>query len=513
MVSLQLLMEEGLLPSLLASLIFIAAVLKIFLSNKARKPKPNLPPSPPKLPLIGNLHQLGKMPHRSFNKLSQKLGPIIFLQLGEVPTVVVSSAAMAKQVMKTYDLPFSSRPQLFSAKWLFYGSTDIVFSPYGSYWRHIRKICILELLSTKRVESFGFARAEEVSRLIHRIEVDSSPRIVNLSEKLRLYANDVLCRVVLGRNFSEGGDYNRHGFQSMLEDYQELLGGFSVGDFFPSMEFIHTITGHKSRLKKTFQRFDKFFDELIEERLDPGRNKTREKDLLDVLLDVHKDGSSEMPLTMNNVKAILLDMFAAGTDTTFIVLDWTMTELIMNPRVMKQAQAEVRSIIPQREQVSEKDLHQFDYLKAIIKETFRLHPPVPVLVPRESIQDVAIDDFEIPGKTRVFVNVWEIGRDPKSWENPEEFNPDRFIGRDIDFKGQDFELLPFGAGRRVCPGIALGVVAIELALARLLHRFDWELPLGVQAEDLDLTEVFGITMHKITDLVLVAKPHLHESIC
>ncbi|GMH01222.1 hypothetical protein Nepgr_003061 [Nepenthes gracilis] len=507
MASLQLPMGEGLLPSLVASLIFIAAVLKIFLSNKARKPKPNLPPSPPKLPLIGNLHQLSKMPHRSFNKLSQKLGPIIFLQLGEVPTVVVSSAAMAKEVMKTHDLPFSSRPQLFSAKWLFYDSTDVVFSPYGSYWRHIRKICILELLSMKRVESFGFARVKEVSHLIHRIEAESNPRTVNLSEKLRLYANDVLCRVVLGRNFSEGGDYDRHGFHSMLDEYQELLGGFSVGDFFPSMEFIHTITGHKSRLQKTFRRFDKFFDELIEERLDPGRKKTQEKDLLDVLLDVQKDASSEMPLTMNNVKAILLDMFAAGTDTSFIVLDWAMTELIMNPRVMKQAQAEVRSIIRQREQVSEKDLHQFDYLKAVIKETFRLHPPVPVLVPRESIQDVTIDGYEIPAKTRVFVNVWDIGRDPKSWENPEEFNPDRFVGRDIDFKGQDFELLPFGAGRRGCPGIALGAVTIELALAHLLHRFDWELPSGVRAEDLDLNEVFGISMHKVTDLILVAKPY------
>ncbi|GMH01224.1 hypothetical protein Nepgr_003063 [Nepenthes gracilis] len=190
-----------------------------------------------------------------------------------------------------------------------------------------------------------------------------------------------------------------------------------------------------------------------------------------------------------------------------------MTELIMNPRATRQAQVEVRKIIPKREQVLEKDLHQFYYLKAIIKETFRLHPPSPVLLPRESIQDVTIDEYEIPAKSRVFVNVWEIGRDPKSWESPEEFNPDRFIGCDIDFMGQDFGLLPFGAGRRGCPGIALGAVTIELALAWLLHRFDWELPLGVRAEDLDLTEVYGISMHKITDLVLVAKPQLHESIC
>ncbi|KAL6319733.1 hypothetical protein AAG906_026822 [Vitis piasezkii] len=498
-------LKEGFLPSFLFAGIILVAVLKFLQKGMLRKRKFNLPPSPRKLPIIGNLHQLGNMPHISLHRLAQKFGPIIFLQLGEVPTVVVSSARVAKEVMKTHDLALSSRPQIFSAKHLFYDCTDIVFSPYSAYWRHIRKICILELLSAKRVQSFSFVREEEVARMVHRI-AESYPCPTNLTKILGLYANDVLCRVAFGRDFSAGGEYDRHGFQTMLEEYQVLLGGFSVGDFFPFMEFIHSLTGMKSRLQNTFRRFDHFFDEVVKEHLDPERKKEEHKDLVDVLLHVKEEGATEMPLTMDNVKAIILDMFAAGTDTTFITLDWGMTELIMNPKVMERAQVEVRSIVGERRVVTESDLPQLHYMKAVIKEIFRLHPPAPVLVPRESMEDVTIDGYNIPAKTRFFVNAWAIGRDPESWQNPESFEPQRFMGSTIDFKGQDFELIPFGAGRRSCPAITFGAATVELALAQLLHSFDWELPPGIQAQDLDMTEVFGITMHRIANLIVLAKP-------
>ncbi|XP_010251006.1 PREDICTED: cytochrome P450 71A1 [Nelumbo nucifera] len=470
----------------------------------------NLPPGPSKLPIIGNLHQLGEMPHLSLFRLSQKFGPIIYLQLGEVPVMVVSSARTAKEVLKTHDLAFASRPQLFSAKHLFYNCTNIVFSPYGAYWRHIRKIAVLELLSAKRVQSYSFVREEEVARLVHRV-ASSYPSTTNLSKMLGLYANDVVCRVALGRGFSQGGEYDKYGFQKMLLEYQELLGGFSLGDFFPSMEWMHTITGLKSRLRRTFRRFDQFFNEVIEDHLSKHSSsrsrKEEHKDFVGILLDMQKNSDDlDTPLTLDNIKAIILDMFAAGTDTTFITLDWGMTELVMNPRVMEKAQAEIRSIVGDRRSVSEDDLPQMHYLKAVIKEIFRLHPPVPVLVPRESMELVTIDGYDIPKKTRIFVNAWAVGRDPESWENPEVFEPERFMGTSIDFKGQDFQLIPFGAGRRGCPAITFGAASIELAMAQLLHSFDWELPPGIEAKDLDMTEVFGISMHRICDLIVVAKP-------
>ncbi|MED6206367.1 hypothetical protein PIB30_026072 [Stylosanthes scabra] len=497
-------------------IIFLILSTKFLFTNNSRNNKKkaksknnrNLPPNPPKIPIIGNFHQLGTNPHISLQTLSQKYGPIIHLQLGEVPTVVVSSSKVAKEVLKTHDLALASRPQLYSAKYLFYNCTNVVFSPYGAYWRHIRKICILELLSSKRVQSCSSIREQEVARLVQRV-AESCPGTCNLSRMLGLYANDILCRVAFGRDFSVDGEYQKHGFQKMLDEYQELLGGFSVGDFFPSLEFIHSLTGAKSRLKETSRRFDQLFDQILDEHKGCNDNNKmdEEKDLVDVLLEVQKNGSHEMPLTTDNIKAIILDMFAAGTDTTFITLDWGMTELLMNPQVMRMAQKEIRNIMGERRVVLESDLHQFHYMKAIIKEVFRLHPPVPVLVPRESMEDIVLEGYEIPARTRFFVNAWAIGRDPESWEDPNEFKPERFLGSDVDYKGNDFELIPFGAGRRGCPAIAFATAVIELALAQLLHSFDWELPHGVKVEDLDLSEVFGISMHRRENLHVVAKPY------
>jgi hypothetical protein len=298
-------LKERSSPTLLFVTIFLLVALKFLMKGKLKNRKLNLPPSPAKLPIIGNLHQLGNMPHISLRWLAKKYGPIIFLQLGEIPTVVISSVRLAKEVLKTHDLVLSSRPQLFSAKHLFYGCTDIAFAPYGAYWRNIRKICILELLSAKRVQWYRFVREEEVARLIHRI-AESYPGTTNLSKMIGLYANDVLCRVALGRDFSGGGEYDRHGFQKMLDDYQALLGGFSLGDYFPSMEFVHSLTGMKSKLQHTVRRFDQFFDKVITEHQNSEGKQEEKKDLVDVLLDIQKDGSSEMPLTMDNIKAVIL---------------------------------------------------------------------------------------------------------------------------------------------------------------------------------------------------------------
>ncbi|OAY75935.1 Cytochrome P450 71A1 [Ananas comosus] len=187
-------------------------------------------------------------------------------------------------------------------------------------------------------------------------------------------------------------------------------------------------------------------------------------------------------------------------------MEWTMAELVRNPKAMKKLKEEIRGIVGSNPTVREEDLASMPYLKAVIKETLRLHPPGPLLVPRELMQDTKMQGYDIPKKTRVFVNVWAIGRDPGVWEDPEEFKPERFFGNSIDFKGQDYELLPFGGGRRVCPGIGFAVVVIELALANVVHRFDWELPNEMRGEELDMDEVFGQTVRRKNSLQLVAKP-------
>jgi cytochrome P450 len=199
----------------------------------------------------------------------------------------------------------------------------------------------------------------------------------------------------------------------------------------------------------------------------------------------------------------LQDMFTAGTETSSDVLLWAMSEMVKNPRVMYEAQAEVRRVYDIKGYVDNTELHQLKYLKSIIKETMRLHPPAPLLIPRESRERCQINGYEIPPKTRVVINAWAISRDQRNWVEAESFKPERFLNSTIDFKGTDFEFIPFGAGRRMCPGMAFALPNVELPLAMLLYHFDWKLPNGMKNEEIDMTETFGLTVGRKHDLCLI----------
>ncbi|XP_021292818.1 cytochrome P450 71A1-like [Herrania umbratica] len=462
------------------------------------------PPSPTRLPIIGHLHLLTDMPHHTFSELAQKLGPIIYLQLGQVPTIVVSSAQLARLILKTHDHVFANRPQLVSAQYLSFNSSDVTFSPYGPYWRQARKICVTELLSSKRVSSFKLVRDEEVNRLLTALSTRSESE-VNVSELFFSLANDILCRVAFGRRFTEGvgSEGQKRHLAGVLTETQELFAGLCIGDFFPEWEWVHSVSGYKKRLMKNLEELRRVCDEIIEEHLRWRGQEGNKEDFVDVLLRVQKRDDLEVPVTDDNLKALVLDMFVAGTDTTAATLEWTMTELARHPELMKKAQREVRSIAGRTGKVDESHLPQLHYMKAAIKETMRLHPSVPLLVPRESMDECILDGYKIPAKTRVLINTYAIGRDPNSWESPLEYNPKRFEDTDVDVKDQDFRFLPFGGGRRGCPGYTFGLATVEIALARLLFHFDWALPQGVGTDDVDLNEIFGLATRKRNPLVLV----------
>lgn len=194
------------------------------------------------------------------------------------------------------------------------------------------------------------------------------------------------------------------------------------------------------------------------------------------------------------------DLFGAGTDTNSSTVEWGMAELLRNPETMAKAQSEIDRVIGQKGVVEESDISELPYLQAVVKETFRLHPAAPLLVPRKAESDVEVLGFLVPKDTQVLVNVWAIGRDPSVWENPTRFDPERFLGKEIDVRGRDYELTPFGAGRRICPGLPLAVKTVPLMLASLLYSFDWKLPNGIVSEDLDMDESFGLTLHKTNPL-------------
>ncbi|GLT26372.1 hypothetical protein SLA2020_014440 [Shorea laevis] len=215
----------------------------------------------------------------------------------------------------------------------------------------------------------------------------------------------------------------------------------------------------------------------------------------------------EFPLTDNNIKAVILDNLAAGSETSSTVVEWATSELLKNPRLMKEAQAEVRRVFDAKGEVDEGGIHELKFLKSIVKETLRLHPSVPLLVPRECTQNCVINGYDIPAKTKVIVNAWAIQRDPRCWKEAEKFQPERFLGSSVDFRGTDFEFIPFGAGRTICPGITFPLANIELPLAKLLYHFDWKLPDGMKHEDLDMTESFGVTVKRKNNLFLIPVPY------
>ncbi|GMP33902.1 hypothetical protein CsSME_00007010 [Camellia sinensis var. sinensis] len=227
---------------------------------------------------------------------------------------------------------------------------------------------------------------------------------------------------------------------------------------------------------------------------------------VDVLLDIQRDNKVGFPVDRDSIKALILDMFAAGTDTTYSALEWVLAELLKHPKVLKELQNEVRRIGNGKQYITENDLEKIHYLKAVIKEAMRLHPPIPLLVPRRSTQDVKLMGYDIAAGTQVITNAWAIGRDPLSWDEPEEFRPERFLSTSIDFKGHDFELMPFGAGRRGCPGIQFAMAVDELALANLVYEFDFAVPNGARGEDLDMSEAIGLTVHKRSPILAVVTP-------
>ncbi|XP_052138089.1 tryptamine 5-hydroxylase [Oryza glaberrima] len=504
----------------LALLVLSAAYVLVALRrSRSSSSKPRrLPPSPPGWPVIGHLHLMSGMPHHALAELARTMrAPLFRMRLGSVPAVVISKPDLARAALTTNDAALASRPHLLSGQFLSFGCSDVTFAPAGPYHRMARRVVVSELLSARRVATYGAVRVKELRRLLAHLTKNTSPaKPVDLSECFLNLANDVLCRVAFGRRFPHGeGDK----LGAVLAEAQDLFAGFTIGDFFPELEPVaSTVTGLRRRLKKCLADLREACDVIVDEHISGNRQRIpgdRDEDFVDVLLRVQKSPDLEVPLTDDNLKALVLDMFVAGTDTTFATLEWVMTELVRHPRILKKAQEEVRRVVGDSGRVEESHLGELHYMRAIIKETFRLHPAVPLLVPRESVAPCTLGGYDIPARTRVFINTFAMGRDPEIWDNPLEYSPERFEsaggGGEIDLKDPDYKLLPFGGGRRGCPGYTFALATVQVSLASLLYHFEWALPAGVRAEDVNLDETFGLATRKKEPLfVAVRKSEAYE---
>lgn len=492
---------------LLISFLAIFSLVILFLSSNNKKNEPFHPPPGPKgLPLIGNLHQFdSSKPHVYFAELAKIYGPILSLRFGCVPVIVVQSAKLAEEVLKKQDLNFCSRPPMVGIRKLSYNGLDIAFSPYGEYQIKIKKISVVHLFSSKKVASFAPIRQEEVSRMIEKISyLSSSSEIVDLSELLSSFARSTICRIAFGKRYVDDEDSSSR-FHKLISEAEAMFTTLFFSDYFPGFGWLDKLTGQFSRLQQTFKNLDSFAQEIIDDHLDPNKPESEQEDIVDVLLQLMKQRSLE--LSLDHIKAVLTIIFIAGTDSSSAMVVWAMTQLLKNPNSMKKVQHELRNAIQNEGCIKNNDLIELEYFKAVVKETFRLHPAAPLLVVRDTVRKSTIEGYDIQPKTLVYVNAWAIGRDPKSWKDPEQFYPERFLGSSIDIKGNNYELIPFGAGRRICPGMHLGVSNMEIALANLLYFFDWELPGDLKKEDIDTDTLPGITMHKKYPLCLLAKKY------
>ncbi|CAM0908025.1 unnamed protein product [Alopecurus aequalis] len=491
---------------LLASVVLLMVCRSGSGTTTARAPEEALSklPSPQgRLPVIGHLHLVGSLPHVSLRNLAAQHGRdgLMLLRLGAVPTLVVSSPAAAQAVLRTHDHVFASRAHSPVTDILFYGSTDVAFCPYGDHWRQVKKIATTHLLTNRKVRSYRHARQHEVKLVMDKIR-DAVGAAVDLSDLLNAFTNDIVCHAVCGNSFRKQG-HNKL-FRDLVEANSSLIGGFNIEDYFPALvklDFIKRMVCAKAR------RVNKMWDDLLDSLIDDhgGRPASSDdSDFIHVLLSVQQ----EYNLTRDHIKAQLEIMFEAGTDTSFIVLEYAMVRLMQNPHLMTKLQAEVRSAVPKgKEMVTEDDLNALSYLKAVIKETLRLHMPAPLLVPHLSMAECDINGYVIPSGTRTIINTWALARDPGGWERAEEFVPERFMeggsAEAVDYKGNDFLLLPFGAGRRICPGINFAIVTIEIMLANLMYHFDWMLPPESAKSGISMTESFGVTVHRQEKLLLV----------
>ncbi|KAJ1260071.1 hypothetical protein BS78_10G203700 [Paspalum vaginatum] len=471
--------------------------------SRRRGDGPRLPPSPWALPMIGHLHHLvGALPHRAIRDLAGRHGPLMLLRLGGLRVVVASSADAAREVMKTRDLNFATRSMSRTMQLAFpRGTEGIIFAPYGESWRQIRKLCTVELLSARRVQSFRSVREGEAARLLRAVASAAAAtpaRAVNLSEMIAAYAADSAARTVIGSSFK-----GRDAFLALLERSVKMFAQMSLPDLFPSSRLAMLISRMPGRMRRQRKELVAFADSVVREHEENKASGDGKEDLLDVLLRIQKEGDLQVPMTTENIKSVVGDMLGTGSETVATMLQWILAELVRNPRVMRKVQEEVRRVLAGQHGVTEECLGDLHYMGLVIKEALRLHPPAPLLFPRECRSSCEVLGFSVPQGTMVLVNAWAISRDPRYWDAPEEFVPERFENSSTDFKGTCFEYTPFGAGRRMCPGMAFALVNMELVLAGLLYHFDWELPCGAEAADMDMTEEMGVTARRLRDLLLV----------
>ncbi|KAL8503642.1 hypothetical protein ACS0TY_022393 [Phlomoides rotata] len=487
----------------------VASIFWIFTHSRSHTAGPPLPPGPRGLPVLGYLPFLKVNLHLQFTQLAHKYGPIYRLWLGSKLCVVLTSPSLIKEVVRDQDSIFANRDPS-AAAMAAHGGQDIFWSPNGTYWREMRKLFVREMLSNKNLQASHALRVVEVREFVRDLNTKIGEKI-EIGEMIFVTEVRVLMAMLWGGEI-EGEERERVGaeFREKVTKFVDLFGRANVSDFFPGLAKFD-VQGIAREIKGV--GIDEILDSLIEGRMKKERGRgeeNRKKDFLGILLELkdHKLGD-ESSFGLFQIKAILMDVIVGGTDTTSTTVEWVMAELLNNPDVMAKVQQELTDFVGEHNIVEESHLSKLGYLDAVVKETLRMHPPLPLIVPRVPSQSTTLGGYSIPKGTRVFLNIWSVCMDPQLWKEPSKFKPERFLNEhaDVEYIGNNYQYFPFGSGRRVCPGLILAERMVMYLLATLLHSFEWRLSEG---EGIDLLGKFGIVMRKSTPLLAIPYQRLSD---
>ncbi|XP_019155269.1 PREDICTED: cytochrome P450 CYP82D47-like [Ipomoea nil] len=508
-------------PALVAAL--VATLLSLtFLYNQLFHQRSNQ--KPPEAggawPIIGHLHLLTghRSPFKVLTDMADKYGPIFQLRLGAHQVLVVSDSQIAKECFTTNDRTLAGRPNAIATETMGYNYSMFGLAPYGQYWRHVRKVVVLELLSNRRLDGLRRVWESGVRSFTQDIHQSWLRDKNNESEDVKLEMKEwfgklimgVMMQMLFGQRYEEEGNRT---VVTTVRRFIDLLGEPVVGDFVPWLRWLD-IGGHEKGMKETAKEMDSLMEGWLQEHKRKRNTKSKEEeDFMDGLLSsFHGDGDDkDIPEHFDAdtiVKATCMGVLSAATDTIIVTLTWALSLVLNNYSVLKNIRVELDIYVGKERHVNQFDLNNLTYLRAVVKETLRLYPAAPLLLPHESTDDCVVNGYKIRKGTRILVNVSKIHRDPKIWSDPNAFRPERFLmseHKEIDVKGNHFELIPFGSGRRICPGISLALQVVELTLASLIHGYDLK---RISDELIDMTESGGLVNMKATPLYVFLSPSL-----
>ncbi|XP_059287494.1 cytochrome P450 78A7-like [Lycium ferocissimum] len=465
-------------------------------------------PGPKGLPIFGSLFSLSHgLAHRTlaFTASAYGAAQVMAFSLGSTRAIVSSDPTIAREILTSPH--FANRPVKESAKQLMF-SRAIGFAPNGTYWRLLRKIAASHLFAPKRILAHEVERQLECNSMLVSIANEQTLHgSVTIRKHLQAASLNNIMGIVFGKKY-EMIEENKEAkeLQEIVAEGFELLGAFNWCDHLPWLKYFYDPFTIKERCVALVPRVENFVKKLIQEHKNENSKKISEAcDFVDVLLAL----SGEEKLHEDDMVAVLWEMIFRGTDTTALLTEWVMAELVLNQEIQEKLHNELETIPGKNENVTDAHISKLPYLQAVIKETLRLHPPGPLLSwARLSMSDVHLSNgMIIPSNTTAMINMWSITHDPNVWENPSAFKPERFLkssgGMDFDVRGNDLRLAPFGAGRRVCPGKNLGFVTVSLWVAKLVQKFIW---VENESHPVDLGEVLKLSCEMKQPLSAKAVP-------